>query len=63
MQYSLKIDEREKRFVKKVYEPPETEKMIVFSEEILLTSGEEETETHGGEENDNPYEIRNLLER
>ena len=63
MHYSLKIDEREETFVKKVYDAPEIEKMIVFSEEILLTSGEEETETHGGEENDNPYEIRNLLGR
>ena len=63
MHYSLKIDEREERFVKKVYDAPEIEKMIVFSEEILLTSGEEEAETQGGEENDNPYEIRNLLGR
>lgn len=63
MHYSLKIDEREERFVKKVYDAPEIEKMIVFSEEILLTSGEEEAETQVGEENDNPYEIRNLLGR
>ena len=49
--------------MKKVYEPPEAETLIVLSEEILLTSGEEETDISVSEENDNPYEIGNLFRR
>ena len=63
IQYSLKTEESEARFVKKVYETPEAETLIVLSEEILLTSGEEETDISVSEENDNPYEIGNLFRR
>ena len=63
MQHSLKAEEREAQFVKKVYETPEAETLIVLSEEILLTSGEEEMETPISEENDNPYEIGDLFGR
>ena len=63
MQHSLKAEEREARFVKKVYETPKAENFAVLSEGVLLMSGEEETETPISEENDNPYEIGNLLGR
>lgn len=49
--------------MKKVYETPEAETLIVLSEEILLTSGEEEAETPISEENDNPYEIGDLFRK
>ena len=46
--------------MKKRYEAPETEKMTVISENVMLTSAEEDVDNEG---NDNLQEISYLVQR